>query len=56
VLAYEDTLAAVFITGGVTLRVSFVADFMPHEHTIPGFSVPDVKATVRALMRTISAS
>lgn len=48
-LAYEDTFAAVFHTGGVTLRVSFVANFTPHEHTMLGFKVADVKATVRAL-------
>lgn len=47
--AYEDSFAAVFITGGVTLRVSVVADFTPHEHTILGFQVPDVTATVKAL-------
>ena len=49
VLAHEDKFAAVFNTGGVALRVSFVADFAPHEHTILGFSVTDVKATVKAL-------
>ena len=48
-LAYEDNLASVFNIGGITLRVSLVADFIPHEHTILGFSVPDVEATVRAL-------
>lgn len=48
-LAHEDNLAAVFNTGGVTLRLSVVADFTPHEHTILGFHVPDVAATVRAL-------
>jgi catechol 2,3-dioxygenase-like lactoylglutathione lyase family enzyme len=48
-LAYEDNLAAVFHTGGVTLRVSLVLDFTPHEHTILGFTVPDVPATVKAL-------
>ena len=48
-LAYEDGFAAVFNTGGVTLRVSVVADFIPHEHTILGFNVPDVPATVKAL-------
>ena len=47
--AYEDQFAAVFHTGGGTLRVSFVADFTPHEHTILGFSVPDVEAAVKAL-------
>lgn len=48
-LAYEDIFAAVFNLGGVTLRVSTVADFAPHEHTILGFGVPDVAATVKAL-------
>ena len=48
-LAHEDNFAAVFNTGGATLRVSAVADFKPHDHTILGFQVPDVHATVRAL-------
>jgi catechol 2,3-dioxygenase-like lactoylglutathione lyase family enzyme len=48
-LAYEDHFAAVFNIGGVTLRVSFVADFTPHEHTILGFHVLDVAAAVKAL-------
>jgi catechol 2,3-dioxygenase-like lactoylglutathione lyase family enzyme len=48
-LANEDKFAAVFNIGGVTLRVSIVADFTPHEHTILGFIVPDVGATVKAL-------
>jgi catechol 2,3-dioxygenase-like lactoylglutathione lyase family enzyme len=48
-LAHEDNLAAVFHTGGVTLRVSTVPDFTPHEHTILGFQVPDVPAIVKAL-------
>lgn len=48
-LVYEDHLAAVFQTGGVTLRVSTVPAFTPHEHTILGFRVPDVSATVNAL-------
>lgn len=48
-LAFEDNYAAVFSTGGVTLRVSTVPDFTPHEHAILGFHVPDVPATVRAL-------
>ena len=48
-VAYEDSFAAVFNIGGVTLRVSIVADFTPHEHTILGFTVPDVAATVKAL-------
>jgi catechol 2,3-dioxygenase-like lactoylglutathione lyase family enzyme len=48
-LTQEDDLASIFHTGGVTLRVSTVADFIPHEHTILGFHVPDVQATVQAL-------
>ncbi len=51
-LAHEDGLASVFNIGGVTLRVSAVADFTPHEHTILGFNVPDVEATVKALRRS----
>ena len=48
-LAFEDSFAAVFNIGGVTLRLSYVAGFTPHEHTILGFQVPDVAAAVRAL-------
>jgi catechol 2,3-dioxygenase-like lactoylglutathione lyase family enzyme len=48
-LAYEDTFAAVFNIGGVTLRVSTVPEFKPHEHTILGFRVPDVPATVKGM-------
>jgi catechol 2,3-dioxygenase-like lactoylglutathione lyase family enzyme len=48
-IAYEDNLAAVLNAGGITLRISTVADFSPHEHTILGFNVPDVLATVQAL-------
>jgi catechol 2,3-dioxygenase-like lactoylglutathione lyase family enzyme len=47
--AHEDNFAAVFNTSGVTLRVSFVPDFTPHEHTILGFHVSDVPVTVKAL-------
>jgi catechol 2,3-dioxygenase-like lactoylglutathione lyase family enzyme len=48
-LVQEDKFAVVFSTGGVTLRVSHVADFTPHGHTILGFTVSDVAAAVRAL-------
>jgi catechol 2,3-dioxygenase-like lactoylglutathione lyase family enzyme len=48
-LDHEDRLAAVFKIGGVTLRVSTVANFEPHEHTILGFRVENVEATVKAL-------
>lgn len=49
VFANEDKFAAVFNIGGVTLRVSHVADFTPHGHTILGFTVADVAAVVNAL-------
>jgi catechol 2,3-dioxygenase-like lactoylglutathione lyase family enzyme len=48
-LASEDAFAAIFSTGGISLRVSTVPDFKPHEHTLLGFNVPDVAATVVAL-------
>ncbi len=48
-MAYEDSFAAVFNIGGITLPISIVADFTPHEHTILGFNVADVAATVKAL-------
>ena len=48
-LAHEDRFAAVFSFAGVTLRVSQVPDFVAHEHTILGFTVPDVVATVASL-------
>lgn len=48
-LASEDRFAAVFNIGGATLRVSHVADFTPHGHTILGFTVPDAPEAVRAL-------
>jgi catechol 2,3-dioxygenase-like lactoylglutathione lyase family enzyme len=49
VMTSEDNFASVFDVGGTPLRISTVADFTPHEHTILGFSVPDVAAVVRAL-------
>lgn len=48
-LLREDRFAAIFQLGGTTLRVSHVADFTPHEHTILGFHVEDVFAIVGAL-------
>ncbi len=47
--AYEDQFAAVFHLGGATLRVSSVADWTPHEHTVLGFRVQNVAGTVLAL-------
>jgi len=45
----EDDFAAIFDAGGTSLRVSTVADFVAHEHTILGFKVPNVTAAVKAL-------
>ena len=49
VVDHEDNFAIVFKTGGVTLRIGTVPDFTAHEHTILGFQVEDVEATVKAL-------
>lgn len=48
-LTVEDHFAAAFDIGGVMLRVSTLADFVPHEHSILGFRVNDVASTVKAL-------
>jgi catechol 2,3-dioxygenase-like lactoylglutathione lyase family enzyme len=48
-LVSEDNFAAVLEVGGVSLRVSLVPDFVPHEHTILGFRLPDVNGAVTAL-------
>src|SRR5262245_54077263 len=48
-LISDDAFAAVFRSGGTTLRVSTVPDFTPHGHTMLGFRVSDVRQTVRAL-------
>ena len=45
----EDSFAAIFEVGGATLRVSYVADFAPHGHTILGFTVSDVRGVVQSL-------
>lgn len=49
VMTGEDAYAAIFNIGGIPLRVSTVPDFTPHEHTVLGFEVADLDATVRAL-------
>lgn len=45
----EDEYAAVFATGGVTLRVSLVPDFVVNGHTVVGFRVEDVAGAIRSL-------
>ena len=49
VMTSEDNFASVFEVGGISLRISTVADFTPHEHTVLGFKVPDVAAAVTGL-------
>jgi len=45
-LTLENDLATVFDVGGTALHIATVADFTPHEHTILGFKVSNVAATV----------
>ena len=49
-LVHEDNFAAVFEVGGISIRVSTVPDFTPHEHTVMGFQVADISDTVKALV------
>ena len=48
-LTHEDRFAVVLDVGGTMLRLSTVADFVAHEHSILGFRVKDVTATVKSL-------
>lgn len=48
-LLSEDPFAAVFGLNGATLRLSDVADWTPHAHTVFGFAVADIAAATRAL-------
>ncbi len=48
-LVAEDPFAAVFDLNGATLRLSDVAGWKPHPHTVLGFDVPDIHAAVQAL-------
>lgn len=48
-LVAQDPFAAVFEIGGATIRLSDVADWKPHPHTIFGFTVDDIATTVETL-------
>jgi catechol 2,3-dioxygenase-like lactoylglutathione lyase family enzyme len=48
-LVHEDDFAAVFDLNGVMLRMSTQEGFTPQAHTVLGWSVPDIAATVVAL-------
>jgi catechol 2,3-dioxygenase-like lactoylglutathione lyase family enzyme len=45
----EDDFALVYDLGGTMLRVSFVADYLPHGHTVLGWRVDDIHAMVGEL-------
>jgi len=46
-----DDFAAVFDVAGAPLRLSTVEGWKPHEHTIFGFAVDDIKAAVANLTK-----
>jgi catechol 2,3-dioxygenase-like lactoylglutathione lyase family enzyme len=48
-LTHEDDFAAIFDLNGIMLRVSEAPDFKPAEHTVLGWVVTDIVATVKAL-------
>lgn len=48
-LVAEDQFAVVFALPGAVIRLSDVANWTPHEHTIFGFNVPNIKVSVKAL-------
>jgi catechol 2,3-dioxygenase-like lactoylglutathione lyase family enzyme len=48
-LVSEDPYAAVFGLNGAIMRLSTIEDWTAHAHTVFGFEVPDIAATVRAL-------
>jgi hypothetical protein len=45
----EDDFAVVLDLNGTPLRISTVPDHKPQMHTVLGWAVPDIVATVRAL-------
>ena len=45
----SDAFAAVFDIGGAPMRLSTVADWTAHEHTIFGFAVADIEAVAASL-------
>jgi len=48
-LTHEDDFAAVFDLHGTMLRISTVPDHQPAAHTVLGWEIPDITATVTAL-------
>ena len=48
----EDHFAAVFDLNGTMLRMSTLKDFKPQQHTVLGWEVSDIEATVKSLTAT----
>ncbi len=48
-LISEDPYAAVFNLSGAVMRLSTIEDWKPHKHTVFGFEVADIAATIRSL-------
>ena len=48
-LVAQDQFAAVFDLGGVMMRLTDVQDYHAHPHTVIGWDVPDIEASVTAL-------
>jgi catechol 2,3-dioxygenase-like lactoylglutathione lyase family enzyme len=45
----EDMFATVFDLNGIQLRISEVSGHQPAPHTVLGWEVPDIEASVKAL-------
>ena len=48
-LTHEDEFACVFDLDGIALRVSTTPGFVPQSHTVLGWQVVDIAASIRAL-------
>ena len=48
-LVSEDDFAAVFDLAGTMLRLSTIPGFKPNPHTVLGWIVPDIRASIAAL-------
>lgn len=46
---HEDAFAIVYELAGTKLRVTTVEGYQPHGHTVIGWQVPDIAATMREL-------
>ena len=48
--SHEDAFALVIDLNGTTLRISTVSEHVPQPHTVLGWEVDDIAATVRGLI------